>query len=152
MIALGSDHGGFALKETIRQRLEERGVPLTDYGTHSTQSCDYPDFVLPVCSAVAAGEAQYGILICSTGIGVSIAANKVRGIRAALCADCYSAKYTRLHNDANILCLGALVTGAGLAMEIVDQFLASSFEGGRHQRRLDKIAAMEAPEARREEH
>lgn len=142
-IAIGSDHGGYALKEAVKAHLVQNGIEVEDCGTYSTDSCDYPDFAVPVCRAVTGKTADFGILICSTGIGISMAANKVRGIRAALCGDCYSAKYTRLHNDANVLCMGALVTGQGLALEIVDRFLSTSFEGGRHQRRVDKVMAIE---------
>lgn len=142
-IAIASDHGGFALKEVIGRHLEERGIPFEDFGTHSSESCDYPDFAAAACRAVTDGGFDCGILICSTGIGISMAANKVRGIRAALCGDCYSAKYTRLHNNANVLCLGALVVGQGLALQITDQFLDTPFEGGRHQRRVEKIMALE---------
>ena len=143
MIVLGADHGGYALKEEIKAHLDSRGIAYRDMGTHTEESCDYPDIVVPVCQAVISGEAERGILVCGTGIGVSMAANKIHGIRAALCGDCFSAKYTRLHNDANILCLGGRVTGPGLALEIVDLFLDTPFEGGRHQRRIDKIAALE---------
>lgn len=143
MIAIASDHGGYPLKQDIMAHLDKTGVPYKDHGTFSTQPVDYPDYVEPACRAVLSGEARYAILICGTGIGVSIAANKIQGIRAALCGDCFSAKYTRLHNDANALCLGGRVIGPGLAAEIVDVFLATPFEGGRHQQRLDKIEHLE---------
>lgn len=143
MIAIGSDHAGFPLKEELRQFLAQKGIACQDFGTYSTDSCDYPDMVVPVCEAVLSKECQLGILVCGTGIGVSIAANKHHGIRAALCGDCFSAKYTRLHNDANILCLGARVIGAGLAAEIVTQFLENQFEGGKHGVRLQKISVLE---------
>lgn len=145
MIAIGSDHGGFPLKEAIKQHLMQKGFDCKDFGTNSADSCDYPDFAKSVCEAVQNGECGQGILICSTGIGISIAANKMHGIRAALCGDCYSAKYSRLHNDANVLCLGAKVTGAGLAEEVADIFLSTPFQGedGRHQRRIDKLMALE---------
>ena len=143
MIAIGADHGGYALKEEIRAHLDEQGVAYKDFGTYEGKSCDYPDIAAAVTGAINAGECERGILICGTGIGISIAANKVKGIRAALCSDSYSAKYTRLHNDANVLCMGGRVIAGGLACEIVDLFLNTAFEGGRHQRRLDKIAAIE---------
>ncbi|MEG2677041.1 MAG: ribose 5-phosphate isomerase B [Oscillospiraceae bacterium] len=143
MIAIGSDHGGFELKQEIMKHLSETGVDFKDYGTYDTKSCDYPDYAEKVCSAVVGSEAKYGILICGTGIGISIAANKINGIRAALCSDCFSAKYTRRHNDANVICFGGRTIGAGLACELVDVFLANEFEGGRHQTRIDKIAALE---------
>ncbi|MGI6114564.1 ribose 5-phosphate isomerase B [Luoshenia tenuis] len=143
MIALGSDHAGFPLKEVVRKYLEEQQIPFKDYGCFNTDSVDYPDQALKVAQAIVAGEADRGILICGTGIGISISANKVPGIRAALCGDVYSAKYTRLHNDANILAMGDRVLGEGLALEIVKTFLETKFEGGRHQRRVDKIAQIE---------
>lgn len=143
MLAIGSDHGGFALKKEIMQHLDERGIAYKDFGTYSEESCDYPDIAEPVARAVAAGECERGILICGTGIGMSIAANKVDGIRAALCGDCFSAEFTRRHNDANILTLGARVVGPGLALKIVDTYLDTAFEGGRHARRIAKIADIE---------
>ena len=140
MIAVGSDHGGFALKKAICAHLEKRGLAYKDFGTWSEESCDYPDFGKAVAKAVAAGECGQGILICGTGIGISITANKVPGIRAALCGDCFSAEATRLHNDANILALGARVTGEGLALKIVDTFLDTPFSNDeRHIRRIRKI-------------
>lgn len=146
MIGIGSDHGGYELKECIKAHLDELGVAYKDFGTNSTDSCDYPVFAEAVARAVAGGEVEQGILICGTGIGVSIAANKVRGIRAALCGDCYSAEYTRRHNDANILAMGARVTGSGLACKIVDTFLSTQFEGGRHAKRVALISDIEARE------
>ena len=143
MIAIASDHGGYQLKEHLKAYLAAKGVTCQDFGTDSTDSCDYPIFGKAAAQAVAEGRCEQGIVICTTGIGISIAANKIHGIRAALCGDCYSAKYTRLHNDANVLCMGALVVGQGLALEIVDRFLSTSFEGGRHQRRVDKVMAIE---------
>lgn len=142
-IALGSDHGGFNLKEEIKKWLQEKGYSYEDYGTFSTDSCDYPDLAVAVARAVASGECTQGILVCGTGIGVSIVANKVPGIRAALCHDTFSAKASREHNDANILTLGERVIGKGLALEIVEAWLGASFSGGRHQRRVDKIMALE---------
>ena len=119
--------------------VQEKGFELKDFGTHSEESCDYPDIAHEVAKAVAGGQFDLGILICGTGVGMSIAANKVPGIRASLCGDTYSARMTRNHNDSNILCLGARVTGLGLMLDIVDAYLAESFSGGRHQRRIDKI-------------
>ncbi|MBR4424385.1 MAG: ribose 5-phosphate isomerase B [Oscillospiraceae bacterium] len=146
MIAIGSDHGGYALKEQIKKHLDELGLAYRDYGTDSEASCDYPIYGEAVARAVAGGEAERGIVICGTGIGISISANKVKGIRAALCGDCYSAEYTRRHNDANVLALGARVLGEGLAEKIVDTFLSTDFEGGRHARRVALIAALEERE------
>jgi len=143
MIALGSDHGGFALKQEIIKHLEEKGVAYKDFGTHSEDSCDYPVYGELVGKAVAAGEYELGIIICGTGIGISIAANKVRGVRAAVCHDCYSAEYTRRHNDANVLALGGRVIGVGHALKIVDIFLDTGFEGGRHARRVGLISEIE---------
>ncbi|MDO5413661.1 MAG: ribose 5-phosphate isomerase B [bacterium] len=140
MIGIGSDHGGFALKEAIKKHLEERGLEYKDFGTYSDASCDYPVYGRAVAKAVAAGECQLGILICGTGIGISITANKVPGVRAALCSDCFSAEATRLHNNANILALGARVLGEGLALKIVDTFLDTPFSNDeRHIRRISMI-------------
>lgn len=140
MIGIGSDHGGFALKEAIKKHLEERGLEYRDYGTYSDASCDYPVYGRAVAKAVAAGECDLGILICGTGIGISITANKVPGVRAALCSDCFSAEATRLHNNANILALGARVLGEGLAFKIVDTFLDTPFSNDeRHIRRISMI-------------
>ncbi len=143
MIAIGCDHAAVSLKDAIIAHLEARAIPFTDCGTQEGVPCDYPDMAAKVCALVTAGEAEKGILVCGTGIGMSIAANKIRGIRAACCSDCFSAKYTRLHNDANVLCVGERVVGKGLALELVDLFLDTEFEGGRHQRRVDLIAALE---------
>ena len=140
MIAIGSDHGGLALKRAIIKHLEERGETVQDFGTYTEESCDYPDYGKAVAHAVADGSFPMGILICGTGIGISITANKVPGIRAALCGDCFSAEATRLHNDANILALGARVVGEGLALKIVDTFLDTPFsQDERHIRRISKI-------------
>lgn len=140
MIGIGSDHGGFVLKETIKKHLENRGLAYRDYGTYSNASCDYPVYGRAVAEAVAAGDCDKGILICGTGIGISIAANKVPGIRAALCSDCFSAQATREHNNANILALGARVLGEGLALKIVDTFLDTPFSNDeRHIRRISMI-------------
>lgn len=140
MVAIGSDHGGFELKELIIKHLEEQGVDVNDMGCYDKSSCDYPVYGRAVAKAVADGSCEKGIVICTTGIGISITANKVKGIRAALCADTLSAKLTRLHNDANVLALGAGIVGPNLAMEIVDTFLNTNFSGEeRHQRRIDGI-------------
>lgn len=140
MIAIGSDHGGYALKKAVMEHLRARGLEYKDFGTYSTDSCDYPDFGRSVAKAVAAGEHERGIIICGTGIGISITANKIRGIRAALCSDCFSAEAARAHNDANILALGARVLGEGLALKITDTFLDTPFSNDeRHIRRISKI-------------
>ncbi len=143
MIAIGSDHGGYLLKEEIKGWFDKNNYSYKDFGTYSGESCDYPDIAKAVADSVVSGECERGILVCGTGIGISIAANKIDGVRAAVCSDYFSAKYTRLHNDANILCLGGRVVGAGLACELVNIFLGTEFEGGRHQRRIDKIAGLE---------
>lgn len=142
-IALGSDHGGFQLKEKIKQLLDELGIEWKDFGTSSEESVDYPDFAQLVALAVAKGDYHRGILICGTGIGMSIVANKVAGIRAALCHDCFSAQATREHNDSNVLCLGQRVIGSGLALQIVKIWLQTNFVGGKHLRRVQKISAVE---------
>ena len=142
-IAIACDHGGYALKEAVKAHLTEKGYEAVDFGTNSTESCDYPDFAAPAAKAVAAGECEKGIVICTTGIGVSIVANKVKGIRCALCSDPLSAEMTRRHNDTNMLAMGAGIIGQNLAMDIVDIWLATEFEGGRHQRRVDKSMALE---------
>lgn len=143
MIAIGSDHGGFALKEEIKKWMAEKGIPFQDFGCPSTASVDYPDYGLAVAQAVASGQCEKGILVCGTGIGISIAANKVKGIRAACCSDCFSAEMTRRHNDANILCMGGRVVGPGLALKMTELFLFTEFEGGRHANRLAKITQIE---------
>lgn len=144
MLAIGSDHAGYALKVEVIKFLEEKGHPYKDFGTcDGTCSVDYPDYGLAVAEAVSSGECEQGIIICGTGVGISISANKVPGIRAALCADTYTAKMSREHNDANVLALGERVTGAGLALEIVETWLAAKFAGGRHKLRVDKIAEVE---------
>ena len=140
MIAIGSDHGGFELKKKLMEHLSERGLEYKDFGTYSSASCDYPIYAKAVARAVASGECDRGIIICGTGIGVSITANKVRGIRAALCGDCFSAEATRQHNDANVLCMGARVVGEGLALKIADTFLDTPFSNDeRHIRRISMI-------------
>lgn len=142
MIGLGCDHAGFALMQEVKRHLDERHMAYKDYGTYSTDSVDYPDFAKKVARAVSAKECESGILICGTGIGISITANRFPGIRAALCHDCFSAEATRLHNDANILCMGGRVIGPGLAAKIIDTFFATPFtDEERHKRRIDKIEA-----------
>ncbi len=143
MLAIGCDHGGFELKNAIVKHLEENSVEFKDFGTYDGASVDYPDIASKVCKSILSGECENGVLICGTGIGISIAANKHKGIRAAVCSDEFSAKFTRLHNNANVLCLGGRVIGSGLATELVDIFLNTGFEGGRHQTRLDKITSIE---------
>lgn len=143
MIAIACDHGGYNLKLAVINYLKENNIEYKDFGTDSEQSCDYADFAKKVAYSVKNGECEKGILICGTGIGMSLAANKVKGIRAALCGDCFSAKFTRLHNDSNILCMGQRVIGEGLALQIVDLFLNTEFEGGRHLTRIQKIAEIE---------
>lgn len=144
-IAIGCDHGALALKNAALAYLRRKGYEVVDFGTNSAESCDYPDFAAAAARAVASGECDRGIVLCTTGIGVSIAANKIRGIRCALLSDVLSAKMTRLHNDTNMMALGAGLTGEMLAMEIIDTWLETPFSGeARHQRRIDKITALEA--------
>lgn len=140
MIAIGSDHGGYDLKVQVMEHLKERGLECKDFGCYDKSSCDYPEFGRAVAQAVADGECEKGIVVCTTGIGISMAANKVKGVRCALCTDAYLAKMTRLHNDANVLALGGGFTGKNLAMEIVDTFLDTEFsQGENHIRRISKI-------------
>ncbi|MEG0339358.1 MAG: ribose 5-phosphate isomerase B [Oscillospiraceae bacterium] len=143
IIALGADHGGYALKEEIKKHLDTRGIKYKDFGAFNEQSVDYPDMAKAPCEAVQSGECERALLFCGTGVGISIAANKHKGIRACCCSDAFSAKYTRLHNDANALCMGGRVVGAGLACELVDLFLDTSFEGGRHTARVAKLKDIE---------
>ena len=143
MIAIGCDHGGFALKQEVMRHLDELGLAYKDFGTYSEESCDYPIYGEAVARAVADGECERGILICGTGIGISISANKVKGIRACCCSDSFSCEYTRRHNDANALCMGGRVVGPGLACQLVDLFLNTPFEGGRHEKRIAKLMAIE---------
>ncbi len=147
MIALGSDHAGYQLKCKIKEHLEEIGVEYEDFGCYSEESFDYAIAAERACRAVTDGRCQYAILCCGTGIGISMAANKIKGIRAAACTNYYSTKFTRAHNDANCLCLGGRVTGYGVAIELVDLFLNTPFEGGRHQRRVNQITALENGES-----
>lgn len=142
-IALGSDHAGFALKEEIARYLRETGYEFKDFGVFSTEAVDYPDQAAVVARAVANGQFDQGIIICGTGIGVSMAANKIKGIRAALCHDVFSAQMARAHNDSNVLTMGARVVGPGLALAIVETYLKGEFAGGRHQQRVDKIMKLE---------
>lgn len=142
-ISLACDHGGLELKNLIAEHLKERGFEVEDFGTFTKDSCDYPDYARPAAEAVASGACDRGIVVCTTGIGVSITANKVHGIRCALLSDVLSARMTRMHNDTNMMALGQAVTGPLLALEIVDTWLDTAFEGGRHQRRVDKIMAVE---------
>ena len=142
MIAIGCDHAGVEMKKAVIEALSEKGFEFRDMGTDG-EPCDYPNMAKKVCELVASGECEKGILICGTGIGMSIAANKIKGIRAALCSDSFSTRYTRLHNDANVMCMGARTLGPGLACELAEIFLTTGFEGGRHQRRIDLITDIE---------
>ena len=142
-IAMASDHGGVGLKEELRKWLVEQGHEVADYGCSGHESCDYADYAAPAARAVADGTCERGIVICTTGIGVSITANKIDGIRCALCSEPWSAQMTRRHNNANVLAMGAGAVGPNLAREIVTAFLAYEFEGGRHQRRVEKMMALE---------
>ncbi len=142
-VAIGSDHAGFDYKEIVKKHLEEKGFQVIDKGTYSKESVDYPIFGEAVAQAVASGEADRGIVICGTGIGISISANKVKGIRAALCTNEYMARMARRHNDANILAFGARVLGIDVALGIVDVFFETEFEGGRHERRVNEIKNIE---------
>ncbi len=143
MIAIGADHGGFLLKKELMAHLDKMGVEYKDFGTYSEASVDYPDIAKAVGEAVVSGEYEKGVLVCGTGIGISMAANKIKGVRAALCGDYFSAKYTRLHNDANIICFGGRTIGAGLACELLEVFLTTGFEGGRHAVRVGKMMELE---------
>ncbi|MBU3805443.1 MAG: ribose 5-phosphate isomerase B [Candidatus Fournierella pullistercoris] len=142
-VALAADHGGYELKESIKAHLDERGIAYQDFGTLDGASCDYPDMAKAACDAVVAGDCRCALLFCGTGVGISMSANKIDGIRACCCSDAFSAEYTRRHNDANALCLGGRVVGPGLAACLVDLFLDTPFEGGRHQRRIEKMMALE---------
>ncbi|EPY2272227.1 ribose 5-phosphate isomerase B [Clostridium sporogenes] len=142
-IALGSDHAGLPLKNEIIKHLEGKGIEIKDFGTYTEESCDYPDYAQKVAEKVVAKEFDFGILVCGTGIGISIAANKVKGVRAALCSDTFSAHSCREHNNANILALGQRVVGVGLALDIVDNFLNAKFQGGRHENRVNKMMEIE---------
>ena len=139
MIAIASDHAGFELKEILKKHLTDLGYAFVDVGCGNTDSCDYPIFAKKACEKVVNGECSKAILVCGTGIGMSMAANKIKGIRAAVCSDCFSTRYTRRHNDANVMCLGARVIGSGLAEELVDIFISEPFEGGKHERRIGML-------------
>ena len=143
MIAIANDHSALEMKKEIMSLLDEMGLEYKDFGAYSSESCNYPVFGARAARAVASGECEFGILLCGTGLGIGLAANKIKGIRAALCADWYSAKYTRLHNDANVICMGGRTTGAGSATEMLDVFLHTDFEGGKHALRVDKIKKLE---------
>ena len=142
-LVIGSDHGGIHLKEVLKQHLAERGIEVQDAGTYTEESCDYPDIAVKVCREITNGSAERGILVCGTGIGMSMAANKVKGIRAALCGDVFSAAMSREHNNANVICMGERVLGPGLAVRILDAWLDTEFAGGRHERRVIKIMDIE---------
>ena len=142
-IVTGSDHGGLTLKAALVARLRAQGHDVEDVGTHDASSCDYPDFAIPVGNAVASGAADFGLLVCGTGQGMAMTANRIPGVRAAVVADTFTARATRQHNDANVLCLGERVVGPGLAGDILDAFLAATFEGGRHTGRIAKFTALE---------
>ena len=142
-IAIGCDHGGLEHKDAIVAHLKERGFEVKDSGIYENHSVDYPDIAVKVCADITSGECERGILVCGTGIGMSLAANKVKGIRAAAVSEHFSAKYTRLHNDSNVLCLGGRVIGVGTALELVDLFVDTEFEGGRHANRVNKVMAIE---------
>ena len=142
-LVIGCDHAAPELKAIVRDHLIERGFDVTDVGTHTTDSCNYPDYAHALCKKIQSGECELGILFCCTGIGMSMAANKHKGIRAACCSDTFSARLTRLHNDANVLCFGARVVGQGLAIDLVDTFIDAEFEGGKHQKRIDMFVDIE---------
>ena len=143
MTAIACDHGGFRLKNVLIENMKAQGVEVVDFGTYSEESCDYPDYASKAAKAVANGECDRGVVVCGTGIGVSITANKVKGIRCALCHDVFSAKATRAHNDANMIAMGQRVIGEGLAVEILNAWLHTEFEGGRHIKRIEKMMALE---------
>lgn len=142
-VVIGSDHGGFELKEVLKKHLEEKGIDVADVGTYDTNSVDYPDIAKKACEKVVSSECSWGVLVCGTGIGISMAANKVKGIRCALVSNEYSAEMTKRHNNANMLAFGGRVTGPDLAKNILDAYMKAEFEGGRHQNRIDKISAIE---------
>lgn len=143
MIGIGTDHGGLELKLHIKNLLESKGYEVKDFGVHTKDSVDYPDIAIPVCESVVSGECECAILVCGTGIGMSIAANKVKGIRAAHVTDSFSARMTKMHNNANVICLGGRITGPEIASDIVEAYLSAEYEGGRHQNRIDKMMALE---------
>lgn len=143
-IATGSDHAGFVLRQALEAHLREQGIEVVEMGTAVKERCDYPDYAAKVAEAVAAGQVDLGLLVCGTGVGMSMAANKVHGVRAAVVSDSFSARATREHNDCNVLCMGERVVGTGLALQIVDAFLSASFEGGRHAARVQKMMDLES--------
>ncbi len=143
MIGIGNDHGGYELKMHIKKLLESKGIEVKDFGIHNTDSVDYPDIAIPVCESVVNGECECGILVCGTGIGMSIAANKINGIRAAHLTDSFSARMTKMHNNSNVICLGGRITGPEIASDIVEAYLNAEFQGGRHENRVNKIMALE---------
>ncbi|MCD7950818.1 MAG: ribose 5-phosphate isomerase B [Erysipelotrichaceae bacterium] len=145
-IAVACDHGGFRLKNVLIQELQNQGYEVVDFGTYNEDSCDYPDYAVKAARAVASGDCEKGVVVCGTGIGVSITCNKVHGIRCALCHDVFSAKATRAHNDANMLAMGQRVIGEGLAVEILNAWLNTEFEGGRHVQRIEKMMKIEGEE------
>ena len=143
MIALACDHGGFELMQEVKAYLDMSGIAYKDFGTYSAESCDYPDMAVSAARAIARGECDRGIFVCGTGAGMAITANKVSGIRAVPCSDCFMAEMIRRHNNANVLALGARITGTDLAFKIIEQFLTTGFDGGRHARRVDMINALD---------
>ena len=143
MIGIGCDHGGYELKEHIKKLLESKGIEVKDFGTHNTDSIDYPDIAIPLCKSVVDGEIEFGILTCGTGIGMSICANKIKGIRAAHVTDSFSARMTKMHNNSNVICLGGRITGPEIATDIVEAYMNAEFMGGRHQNRVDKVMELE---------
>ena len=143
MIVLAADHGGYLLKEEVKKHLDAKGVEYIDCGCYNGESVDYPDMAKRACEKIQSGEAEKGLLFCGSGVGISIAANKMKGIRCCCCSDTFSAKYTRLHNDANVLAMGGRIVGPGLAIEMIELFLNTEFEGGRHSRRVEKLMALE---------
>ena len=143
MIGIGNDHGGYELKMHIKKLLESKGIEVKDFGVHTTESVDYPDIAIPVCESVVSGECECAILVCGTGIGMSIAANKIKGIRAAHVTDSFSARMTKMHNNANVICLGGRITGPEIASDIIEAYLNAKFEGGRHAKRVEKVMALE---------
>lgn len=145
-LGIAADHGGYDLKEQLKQHIEAKGIEIIDYGTHSLDSVDYPDYAYKLTTGVLSKEVDLGIAICGTGVGISIACNKVKGIRAGHCTDSYTARAIRKHNDVNVICLGGRITGIEIAKDIIDNFLSSSFDGGRHQNRINKITAIEKGE------
>ena len=142
-VALGADHGGFELKEAVKRHLEERGIEYRDFGTHTGEAVDYPDIALPPCDAVVKGECSLALLFCGTGVGISLAANKVKGIRACVCSEPYTAKLSKMHNNSNVLAFGARVVGSEMAKMITEEWLDAKYEGGRHQRRVDMLMEIE---------